>query len=79
VIAERDLGRDVRREVTHLPQIAFDRAFERKAGNTAIGILDLGRAVPLDREVFGWNLVDDGGDLSARRGFISRSDLYIQV
>lgn len=32
VIAERDLGRDVRREVTHLPQIAFDRAFERKAG-----------------------------------------------
>ena len=51
VIAERDLGRDVRRQVAHLRQVALDRAFERKAGDAAVGILDLGRAVPLDRKL----------------------------
>ena len=61
-------------EIAHLRQIALDRACERKAGNAAVGILDLGRAVPLDRELLARNLGDDGGDLRAGRRLVARSD-----
>ena len=51
MISERDLARNMRREVAHLNQITLDCAFERKARNGAVGVLQFGRAVPLYREL----------------------------
>src|SRR5215471_4192578 len=61
VIAERDLLRDVRRETAHLRQAALDSTVERKSRNGAVGVLDLGRAVPLDGKLARRNLRHDGG------------------
>ena len=56
-------------------QIALDRALQRKAGNAAVGVLHLGRAVPLDRQLARRNFLDDRGDLGARRRLVARPDL----
>src|SRR5262245_9594002 len=74
MIAERHLLRDVRREIAHLRQAALDRAVERKAWDGAIRVLDLGRAVPLDRKLARWDFLDDLGDLGARCRLIARPD-----
>src|SRR5262245_32350928 len=74
VVAERDLVRDVRREVAHLRQVTLDRALERKARDAAVGILDFGRAVPLDGEFARGNMRDDVGDLGAQGLLVAGPD-----
>ena len=75
VIAERHLRRNVRREVAHLGQVALDRARERKPRDAAVGILHLGRAVPLDGKLAGGNFFDDFCDLGTGRRLVARPDL----
>ena len=61
-------------ESVGLGDVALDRAVGGKPGS-AVGVLHLGRAVPLDGEVVVRNLLDDLGDFSAQRLREARPDL----
>src|SRR5712691_6028792 len=75
VIAERDIGRNLRGEIPDLAQVPLDRVLGGKSGNAAIGVLHLGRAVPLQRQLGCRNFLDDLGDLRACSRFVAGPDL----
>jgi hypothetical protein len=75
MIAERHVGRDVRREIADFLQISLDGAFKWKPGDAAVGVLHFSRTIPLDGKLVRRNFLDNFGDLSARRRLVARSNL----